>query len=219
MREIESIRMRMFVKFTHFHTHSANKYSSSHKNMSQKREKNLRLPRPIIFFFFWNHNDFFEGVKITILSLLAIIFDGWRSIGRYTLRNVLLSPISRLWSTRTPCIHDSSTCAPCAPNELLLKSKCKPAVDSLHANPSSKCFNASSGNLHVAIFKCFRLSELVKNCLNDGGISLPFFVLKKLCDTFKCVKWVEHPRNRAPNSWRWFANWEREREESEKVYN
>lgn len=119
---------------------------------------------------------------------------------------VLLSPISRLWSTRTPWMHDSRTCAPCAPNELLLKSKCKPAVDSLHAKPSSKCFNASSGNLHDAIFKCFKLNELVKNCLNDGGISLPFFVLKKLCDTFNWAKCVEHPRNNAPNNYKYEIN-------------
>lgn len=127
------------------------------------------------------------------------LFDVWEVLRRMY---VLLSPISRLCSTRTPCMHDSKTCAPCAPSELLLKSKCRPAVDSLHAKPSSKCFRASSGNLHDAIFKCFRLNELVKNCLNDGGISLPFFVLKKLCDTFKRVKCVEHPRKRAPNSWK-----------------
>lgn len=108
--------------------------------------------------------------------------------------------MSRLCRTRTPWMHDSSTCAPCAPSELLLKSKCKPAVDSLHAKPSSKCFSASNGNLHDAIFRCLRLNELVKNCLNDGGISLPFLVLKKLCDTFKRAKCVEHPRKSAPNN-------------------
>lgn len=118
------------------------------------------------------------------------------------MNNVLLSPISRLCRTRTPWIHDSKTCAPCAPSELLLKSKCKPAVDSLHAKPSNKCFNASNGNLHDAIFRCLRLNELVKNCLNDGGISLPFLVLKKLCDTFKRAKCVEHPRKSAPNNYK-----------------
>lgn len=48
------------------------------------------------------------------------------------------------------------------------------------------------------MFKCFRLNELVKNCLKDGGISLPFFVLNELCDTFKCARWVPQPRSRAP---------------------
>lgn len=115
---------------------------------------------------------------------------------------VLLSPISRLCNTRTPWMHDSNTCAPWAPNELLLKSRCNPAVDSLHAKPRSKCLSASNGNLHDAIFRCLRLNELVKNCLNDGGISLPFFVLKKLCETFKRAKCVEHPRRRAPNNYK-----------------
>lgn len=77
-------------------------------------------------------------------------------------------------------MHDSSTCAPWAPSELPLKSKYRPAVDSLHASPSRRFFNASKGSLQQAIFKCFKLKELVKNCLNDGGISLPFFVLNEL---------------------------------------
>lgn len=108
--------------------------------------------------------------------------------------------MSRLCNTRTPCMHDSNTWAPCEPNALPLKSKYRPAVDSLHANPNSRCFNASNGSLQPAIFKCFKLSELVKNCLKDGGISLPFFVLNELCDTFKWAKCVEQPRSKAPNN-------------------
>lgn len=103
-------------------------------------------------------------------------------------------------------MHDSSTCAPDAPSEFELKSKYNPAVDSLQASPKSKClevqiygykfnpasscplsthFNASMGNLQKEMFKCLRLSELVKNCLKDGGISFPFFVLNELWDTFR----------------------------------
>lgn len=51
---------------------------------------------------------------------------------------LLLSLMSKLCKTRTPCMHDSKTCAPWAPKTLLLKSKYSPAVDSLHAKPSSK---------------------------------------------------------------------------------
>lgn len=60
-------------------------------------------------------------------------------------------------------------------------------------------FNASIGSLHPAMFKCFKLNELVKNCLNDGGTSLPFFVLNELWETFRWARCVEQPLNRAPN--------------------
>lgn len=112
----------------------------------------------------------------------------------------LLSPISKLCSTRTPCMHDSSTWAPCAPIAFPLRSRWRPAVDSLNARPSSRFLSASNGSLHNEMFKCFRLSELVKNCLYDGGVSLPFLVLNELCETFRWLRWVEQPRNNAPNS-------------------
>lgn len=61
-------------------------------------------------------------------------------------------------------------------------------------------FRASNGSLQHAIFKCFKLNELVKNCLYDGGISLPFLVLNELCETFKYDKCVPQPRRSAPNN-------------------
>lgn len=108
--------------------------------------------------------------------------------------------MSRLCNTRTPWMHDSSTCAPWAPSVFPLKSKWNSAVDSLQANPNKRFFSASSGSLQLPIFRCFRLRELVKNCLNDGGISLPFFVLNELWDTFRWMRCVEQPRNSAPNN-------------------
>lgn len=114
--------------------------------------------------------------------------------------DLLLSPMSRLERTRTPCMHDSSTWAPAGPSWLPLRSRCRPAVDSLHARPNSKCFRASSGILQYEMLRCLRLSVLVKNCLNDGGISLPFFVPNELWDTFKWLRCVEQPRKSAPNN-------------------
>lgn len=114
---------------------------------------------------------------------------------------LLLSPISRLCRTLTPWMQDSNTCAPCWPNWLPFKSRCNPAVDSLHARPNRRCFNASNGILQLAMFKCFKLKLLVKNCLNDGGISFPFFVPKELWATLRCERCVEHPLSRAPNSY------------------
>ena len=117
-----------------------------------------------------------------------------------TINYSLLSPMSKLWRTRTPWMHDSSTCAPCWPSWFPLRSKWRPAVDSLHANPSNKCLRASNGILQLEMLRCLRLKLEVKNCLNDGGISFPFFVPKELWDTFKCARWVEQPRKSAPNS-------------------
>lgn len=61
-------------------------------------------------------------------------------------------------------------------------------------------FRASNGSLQHAMFKCFKLNELVKNCLYDGGISLPFLVLNELWETFKYDKCVPQPRRSAPNN-------------------
>lgn len=108
--------------------------------------------------------------------------------------------MSRLCRTRTPCMQDSSTWAPWVPNVLPLRSRCSPAVDSLQAKPSSRFFSASIGSLQPAMLRCFRLRVLVKNCLNDGGISLPFFVLNELWETFRCDRCVAQPRRRAPKS-------------------
>lgn len=68
-------------------------------------------------------------------------------------------------------------------------------------------FNASMGNLQPAIFKCFKLKVLVKNCLNDGGISLPFFVLNELWETLRWAKCVAQPRKRAPNNYKYKTIW------------
>lgn len=115
---------------------------------------------------------------------------------------LLLSPISKLCRTRTPWMHDSRTCAPCDPKEFPLRSKWISAVDSLHARPKRRFLRASSGSLQLEMFRCLRLRELVKNCLKDGGISLPFLVLNELCATFRWIKCVEQPRRSAPNNCR-----------------
>lgn len=52
------------------------------------------------------------------------------------------------------------------------------------------------------MLRCLRLKLDVKNCLNDGGISLPFFVPNELCDTLRCAKWVEQPLRSAPNNYK-----------------
>jgi hypothetical protein len=128
--------------------------------------------------------------------------NSWQSPPDPINHNLLLSPMSKLWSTRTPWIHDSRTCAPCWPSWFPFKSRWSPAVDSLHARPSNKCLSASNGILQLAMLRCLRLKLDVKNCLNDGGISLPFFVPKELCDTLRCDKWVEQPLRSAPNSYK-----------------
>lgn len=168
-------------------------------------------------FILWKHlmrnNDLIEGFFPIAVSTEAISLS--RSVWSEKKKNswinkcknidlahvdLLLSPMSRLERTRTPCMHDSSTWAPAGPSWLPLRSRCRPAVDSLHARPNSKCFNASRGILQYEMLRCLRLSVLVKNCLNDGGISLPFFVPNELWDTFKWLRCVEQPRKSAPNN-------------------
>jgi hypothetical protein len=59
---------------------------------------------------------------------------------------------------------------------------------------------ASMGKQQPEKLRYLRLRELVKNCLNDGGTSLPFFEANRFLETFKCVRWVVQPRKRAPKS-------------------
>jgi len=81
-----------------------------------------------------------------------------------------------------------------------LMSSSRPTVLSLHARPSSKCFNASNGSLHEDIFKYFSESVAVKNCLKLGGISLVFLLKKEFRATFRWTRLVAQPRSNAPNN-------------------
>ena len=113
---------------------------------------------------------------------------------------VLLSDISNDAIHLTPWMHDSRTCAPIEPKLFPLMSSSRPTVLSLHAKPSSRCFNASNGSLHEDIFKYFSERVAVKNCLKLGGISLVFLLEKEFRATFRWIKLVAQPRSNAPNN-------------------
>lgn len=97
-------------------------------------------------------------------------------------------------------MHDSKTWAPIEPKLFPLISSSRPTVLSLHARPSSRCFNASNGNLHEDIFKYLSERVAVKNCLKLGGISLVFLLENEFRATFRWTRLVAQPRNNAPNN-------------------
>ena len=65
------------------------------------------------------------------------------------------------------------TAAPPAPRQLVEMFNSTSPVASLQANPSSKAFKASRGNLPWDRLRYFKPRVVAKNCLKVGGIS-PF---------------------------------------------
>ena len=65
------------------------------------------------------------------------------------------------------------TAAPPAPRQLVEMFNSTSPVASLQANPSSKAFKASRGNLPWDRLRYFKPRVVAKNCLNVGGMS-PF---------------------------------------------